>query len=472
MRRVATLFVVLAAASLSAQTPSSPDWAKLEDETLRHFQALLRFDSSDPPMNPPGGEKPAADYIKQVLDKEGIPAQLFAIEANRPNVVARLKGSGAKPPLLLMAHTDVVNVDPKKWTHPPFGATRDGGYVYGRGAVDDKDNVVAVLMALLTLKRQDLPLDRDVIALFEAGEEGAVRVGIQFMVDKHFDAIQAEYCIAEGGGVTRQNGQVKFASIQTLEKIPRAIQLTAKGVAGHGSVPLQSNSIVRLSDAVAKVGKWAPPIRPNETTAAYFKRLATISSPEDAQRYRDVLSPDSKVAHAADEYLRANEPRHASMLRTSASPNIFDAGYRVNVIPSEATATVDVRMLPDEDPQAFLEQLKAVINDPSIEVTFAARDVRPGGTTRLNTEAFAVLEANITKHYKSITLPTMSTGATDMAYLRAKGIQCYGVGPATDIEDGPKGFGAHSDQERILESELHRFVRFHYDVVVDLARKK
>ena len=472
MRRIAAVFSLLAVTSLTAQTPSAPDSARLEEETMRHFQALLRFDTSDPPMNPPGGEKPAADYLKQVLEKEGIPVQVFALEPNRPNIVARLKGSGTKRPLLLMAHTDVVNVDPKKWTHPPFSGTREGGYVYSRGTVDDKDNVVAVLMALLTLKRQNVPLDRDVIALFESGEEGAVRVGIRFMTDNHFEAINAEYCIAEGGGVTRQNGQVKFASVQTLEKIPRAIQITAKGVAGHGSVPLQSNSIVRLSDAVAKVGKWAPPIRPNETTAAYFKRLATISTPEEAQRYRDVLSPDSKVANAADEYFRAHEPRHASMLRTSASPNIFNAGYRVNVIPSEASATIDVRMLPDEDPEAFLEQVKAVINDPSVEVAFTARDVRPGGNTRLNTEAFEVLEANITKHYKSITLPTMSTGATDMAYLRAKGIQCYGVGPATDIEDGPKGFGAHSDQERILESELHRFVRFHYDIVADLARRK
>ena len=471
MKRTGFL-IVLVATTVTAQTPMQPDWAKAEDETVRHFQALLRFDTSDPPMNPPGGEKPAADYLKQVLDKEGIPTQVFALEPNRPNLVARLKGNGSKRPLLLMGHTDVVNVDPKKWKHPPFSATREGGYIYSRGTVDDKDNVTAVLMTLLMLKRQNVPLERDVIALFESGEEGATRVGIQFMVNQHFNAIDAEYCYAEGGNVTRQNGQVKFVSIQSLEKIPRAIQLTAKGVAGHGSVPLQSNSIVRLSDAVAKVGKWAPPIKPNETTAAYFKRLATISSPEDAQRYRDVLSPDPKVASAADEYLRANEPRHASMLRTSASPNMFNAGYRLNVIPSEATATVDVRMVPDEDPNAFLEQVKKVINDPTIEVAFAQRDVRPGGTTRLNTEAFAVLEANATKHYKTITLPTMSTGATDMAYLRAKGIQCYGVGPATDIEDGPLGFGAHSDQERILESELHRFVRFHYDIVADLVRHK
>ena len=472
MRRLILLIAALAATSLSAQSQPQIDWAKVDAETMQHFQALLRFDTTDPPMTPPGGEKPAADYLKQALDKEGIPNRVYALEANRPNLVARLKGNGAGRPLLIMAHTDTVNVDPKKWTFPPFSATRDGGYVYSRGAVDDKDNVAAALMTLLLLKRNNVPLARDVVVLFEAGEEGATRVGIQYMVNNHFADIDAEYCLAEGGNATRERGRVKFVAVQTLEKIPRAISLTARGVAGHGSVPLQSNSIVHLSDAVAKVAKWQPPIKPNETTAAYFKRLATVSTPEEAERYRNVLSPDPKISGPADEYFRANEPRHASMLRTSISPNIFQAGYRVNVIPSEAVATLDVRMLPDDDPKAFLEEVKRVINDPAVEVAYTARDVRPSGTTRLGTDAFNVVEANVQKHYNTITLPTMSTGATDMAYLRAKGIQCYGIGPALDIEDGPKGFGAHSDQERILESELYRFVRFKYDVVVDIARAK
>jgi acetylornithine deacetylase/succinyl-diaminopimelate desuccinylase-like protein len=292
------------------------------------------------------------------------------------------------------------------------------------------------------------------------------------MVNQHYTDIEAEYCLAEGGGGSREGGKIKFVSVQTLEKIPRAISLTSRGVAGHGSVPLQSNAIVHLSDAVGRVAKWQPPITPNETTAAYFKRLATVSTPEEAERYRNVLSPDPKVRDAADEYFRANEPRHASMLRTSVSPNMFQGGYRVNVIPSEAVATLDVRMLPGDDPKAFLEEVKRVVNDPNVEVQYAARDVRPDGTTRLNTEAFTVLEANGKKHYNTITLPTMSTGATDMAYLRAKGMQCYGIGPALDVEDGPKGFAAHSDQERILESEFYRFLRFNYDVVVDIAGAK
>jgi acetylornithine deacetylase/succinyl-diaminopimelate desuccinylase-like protein len=469
MGRLIPLFSLATIVSLSAQSRSPIDWAQVDAETMQHFQALLRFDTTDPPTTPPGVEKPAVEYLKQVLDKEGIPTQVYALEPNRPNLIARLKGSGRAQPLLIMAHTDTVNIDPKKWTFPPFSATRDAGYVYGRGAVDDKDNVTGALMTLLLLKRNSVQLDRDVIVLFEAGEEGATRVGIQFIASQHYADIDAEYCLAEGGNGTRERGQMKFVSVQTLEKIPRAISLTARGVAGHGSVPLQSNAIVHLSGAVANVAKWQPPIRPNETTAAYFKRLATVSTTQEAERYRNVLSPDPKISGAADEYLRANEPRHASMLRTSISPNMFQGGYRVNVIPSEAVATLDVRMLPDEDPAKLLEEVKRVVNDPSVEVAYTARDVRPNGTTRLNTDAFAVIETNVKKHYNTITLPTMSTGATDMAYLRAKGMQCYGIGPALDAEDGPKGFGAHSDQERILESELYRFVRFNYDVVVGIA---
>jgi acetylornithine deacetylase/succinyl-diaminopimelate desuccinylase-like protein len=173
---------------------------------------------------------------------------------------------------------------------------------------------------------------------------------------------------------------------------------------------------------------------------------------------------------AADEHFLANEPRHAAMIRSSISPNIFQAGYRINVIPSEAKATLDVRVHPDDNHLTLIEELRKVIDDPAVEVAWAQRDVRPGGTkTDLQSDAFKAIEAMVTKHYAAVTLPTMSTGATDMAYLRAKGVQCYGIGPATDIEDGPKGFGAHSDQERILEAELHRFVRFHYDIVARIA---
>ncbi len=462
--------IALATAATLARQGSQPDWKAVEDETMRHFQTVLRFDT----QNPPGNETSVADYLKQVFDKEGIPAQLIAAEPKRANVVARLKGNGRKRPLLIMGHSDVVTVDAAKWKHPPFSATREGGYVYGRGTVDDKDNLTAGVMTMLLLKRLNVPLDRDVIFLSEPAEEGGgAGVGISYMVRDHFGDIEAEYCLAEGGGVTRIDGEARFAQVQTLEKIPRGIELVATGISGHGSVPLKTNAIVHLAGAVAKIGAWRPDVRFNETTGTYFRRLAAISPPETAKIYRDVLSTDPKVRAAADDWLLENEPRHSSMLRTSVSPNIFNGGYRSNVIPSEAKATLDVRMLPDEDPVKFLEQVKRVVDDPSVEVRFSGQATRPvGPDTKLDSEPFKVLEAAATRIYNTVTLPTMSTGATDMAQLRSKGVQCYGIGPATDFEDGPKGFGAHSDQERILESEIHRFVRFNWEVVTELARAR
>jgi len=452
-------------AALSAQ--SGPDWQKVEDETMRHYQALLRMDTV-------AKERPAAEYIKQVLDQNGIPAQIYALEPDRPNVVARLKGNGKKKPLLIMGHTDVVPVDPAKWKFPPFSATRDGGWVYGRGTIDDKDNTTAGLMTLLLLKRLNVALDRDVILLNEAGEESASRIGIQYMIAQHFPDIDAEYCLAEGGNVTRERGKATYAEVQTMEKIPRGIEMTSHGISGHGSIPLKSNAIVHLAVAVGKIGEWRPDIKLNETTGTYFRRLASIAPPDQAKYYRDIVSPDPKVARAADDWLLENEPRHDSMLRTSVSPNIFQGGYRSNVIPSEAKATLDVRMLPDDDPAAFLEQVKKVVNDPAIDVKYASTAGERGKTAvaSLDSEAFKAVEAAVTSVYGVVTLPTMSTGATDMAQLRAKGVQCFGIGSATDMEDGPKGFGAHSDQERLLESELHRFVRFNWEVVNALARAK
>ena len=463
----APMLVVLATATGHAQAPI--DWKAVETETLQHFKALVQIDTS----NPPGNESRAVDYVKQVLEREGIAFEVFAADPSRANLVARIKGNGKKKPILVMGHTDVVTIDPKKWVdHGPFSADIAGGYVYGRGTVDDKDNLVASLMLVLMLKRSNAALDRDVIFLTESGEEGTPDVGAQFMIDQHFEAIDAEYCLAEGGGVVRSAGKNVHANISTTEKEPRAVEIVAHGPAGHGSVPRQTNAIAHLSNAVGKIAAWTPPLRVNETTGSYFRKLAASAPPDAAKRYRDVLSPDAKVSKPAADWLLMNEPEHWSMLHTSVVPTILTAGYRYNVIPSEAKATLDVRLHPDEDQTKFLDQLRAVINDPTIDVRWARDRYRPAGASSLNTEMFAAIEAETRKLYNVDVLPTMSTGASDKAQIRSKGVQCYGIGPALDSEDGGKGYGAHSDQERILEAELHRFVRFQYDVVMDLARAK
>jgi acetylornithine deacetylase/succinyl-diaminopimelate desuccinylase-like protein len=460
--KLAVCFAAVLAAS--AQTP---DWPRVNQETLRHYQALVRLDTTDPP----GNETRAVDYVKRVLEEEGIPFVTVGREPSRLNLVARLKGNGSKRPLLIMGHTDTVKVDPAKWSFPPFSAERNGGYIYGRGTLDDKDNLTAGLMTMLLLKRSGVPLDRDVIFVAEAGEEAATDAGIAYLVREHWAELDAEICLAEGGSVTRRGGQVRYALTQTAEKLPNAAKLVAHGPAGHGSRPLRSSAILHLARAVEKIALWDPPMRFNDTTRYYFEKLATVSSPAEATRYHELFDPAKSAA--VRQYLAEHEPGHYSMLHTSISPNIIAGGYQVNVIPSDATATLDIRALPDEDMPAFLEMMKKVIDDPAVEVVREARNSRPiAPPSRIDSEAFRALEAANRKVYGAITIPQMSTGATDMAFLRAKGVQCYGIGPMVDEEDAPKGFGAHSDQERILEEALYKFVQFNWEMATSLAARQ
>jgi len=209
-------------------------------------------------------------------------------------------------------------------------------------------------------------------------------------------------------------------------------------------------------------------LRMNDTTRTYFERLALISTPEMAARYAGIT--DSGRTTAIQRYLAQNEPMHYSMLRTSVVPTILSAGFRMNVIPSQAEATIDVRMAPGEDPNAFFDQMQRVIGDPSVKIERLTDGERPPTPpSRLDTEMFRALEAVSKRMYPgSVTLPTMLTGATDMAFLRAKGIQSYGIGPASSDTDRTN-YGAHSDVERLLEPSLYSFVRFTWEAVTQVA---
>ena len=440
------------------------DWAKVATETINHFTALLRIDTS----NPPGNETEAAKYIERVLKKEGIPSKLYALEPDRANLVARIRGNGSKKPLLVMGHTDVVGVQRERWSVDPFGGVRKDGFIWGRGAVDDKDNVAAGLMLMLLLKRMNVALDRDVIFLAEAGEEATSEVGIDYMVDKHWDEIEAKYCLAEGGFASARNGEVRYVAIATTEKVPARARLIARGTAGHGSIPRTDNAVARLATAVSKVADWQPPMRLNDTTREYFERLATISSPEEAARYNHLVGSERRPH--VERYFAVNEPFHYSTLRTSVAPTILDGGFRINVIPSEAEAGLDIRALPDEDIEAFYTDLLAVVNDPNVEIVPLPRTRPPAPPSRMDNEMFRVLEGVSRRMFpRSVVLPLMLTGATDMAQLRAKGVQCYGFGAVRDEADFTAGRGAHGDDERIAEDALLKLVQFLWFAVLDVA---
>jgi acetylornithine deacetylase/succinyl-diaminopimelate desuccinylase-like protein len=461
------LFVIALLAATLPAGAQAPDWSKINDEAMRHFQALVQIDSSDPP----GNETHVAEYVKKTLEAEGIPVMLVAKDPARANVIARLKGNGSKRPLLIMGHSDVVRVDPAKWTFPPFSATRQGGYVYGRGTLDDKSDLSATMMTMLMLKRQKTPLDRDVIFVSEVGEEAATGPGIEYLVNEHWADIDAEFALAEGGGVRLKGGQARYALVETTEKQPRAARLISKGPAGHGSRPLRTNALVHLAKAVETIAAWDPPMRFNDTTRYFFEKMATVATPEEAARFKGLF--DSEKAPAVREYLAEHDPIAYSMLHTSISPNIIKGGYQVNVIPSEAEATLDIRALPDENIAAFYDMMRKVINDPSIELVPETTNQRPGAApSRLDSDAYRAIEAAYKNIYGVITIPLMQTGATDMAFLRAKGVQCYGVGAMVDEEDGPKGYGPHSDQERILEQAVYKHVQFFWQAVNSIAGKK
>lgn len=437
-----------------------PDFATARDEALAIARALIRIDTS----NPPGNETKAAEYLKAMLDKEGIPAEIIASDPARGNLVARIKGNGRKRPLLLLGHTDVVGVERDKWTVDPFAAEIKDGFLYGRGASDDKGRLVALLQAFVLIQRQRLALDRDIIFVAEAGEEGASNVGTDFLVARHWDKIDAEFALNEGGWIFERDGQVQYVGVASTEKVGRRIRLLAKGTSGHGSMPRRDNAIVRLATAVGRVGAFQPRMKLNDTTRAFFARLATVSPAGEAVLFRNLENP-ALSAEAQDKVYDLNI-MYNSMLRTSISATIIKGGFRSNVIPAEAEATLDVRALPDEDMDAFVAELRRVVDDPSIEFEVAEpRPVPP--SSRIDSEMFLALERAQQQVFpKAVTLPLMLPAGTTSPRLRAKGVQAYGINTVVGIEERAR---IHGNDERIAVDGYGRFIELVYRAVADVA---
>lgn len=454
--RAVSLVLMLAG---SAVAQASPDFSKAHDEALKFLTDLVRIDTS----NPPGNEAKAAEYIKSVLETEGIPAQVYESAPGRGNVVARLKGNGRKKPLLLMAHLDVVGVEREKWTVDPFAAVIKDGYLYGRGSHDDKAMDAANLEVFLLLHRLKIPLDRDVILLAEAGEEGTTQYGIDFMVANHWDEIACEFALNEGGNTPEENGKVQYVGVSSTEKVPRALKLIAHGTSGHGSAPRVDNAVVHLAAAVARVGTWETPIRLNETTRRFFQQLASISPPDKAQLYSHIEDP------AVQQKLHASDPGYYSMVRTSIVPTMINGGFRLNVIPAQAEATLDVRALPDEDMTRLKADMAKLINDPQVEIVDAqGQHPRPATPpSGLNTEAFLALEHAQQKVFFGVpTIPLMQAGATDSSELRARGVQAYGIGTPSSFDDRSR---IHGNDERLEIAGFGRFVDFLYTATLEIA---
>ncbi len=452
-----------------AQAPSSqPDLGKLAEEAQGWLADMVRINTS----NPPGNELAVAKYISGILQKEGIPNEVVEMAPGRSIVIGRLQvGPLADPAnaLLLVAHQDTVGVDPTKWTVDPFGAIARDGYLYGRGSIDDKGMLAANLATVVELKRTGARLGRDVIFLATDDEEGGGAASIKVTIEKYWDKIACAYALNEGGRVMLKDGKVQYVGIQASEKVSYNVVVTATGPSGHGSMPRPDNAVVHLAAAIAKLGTYQVPAEPNTITRRYFEQLAKVEENDTAKWMRALEQPER--ADLAVKHLSEESPMWNSMLRDSITPTIINAGFRNNVIPSEATANLNVRMLPGHSVDALIGQFAKVVNDPQIRFKLARDPGENAPPSDITNQLYKTIERITPQDFSgAIAIPFLSTGATDSASLRLHKVQAYGLEPfpLTESDDARM----HGDDERIPVDSFRKGVMFLYHVVSDFASSK
>ncbi|MCU1276422.1 MAG: peptidase [Bryobacterales bacterium] len=446
-RRPARAFLTLGMIALLSMPAAAQVEKTLGDRAQQYLIDLIRLDST----NPPGNETKVANYLKKIADAEGISNELLGGDQARLNFVARINGSGQERPLLLMAHSDVVPADRSQWTVDPFAATIREGYIYGRGAQDDKSLLAAELAVLVELKRRGVPLRRPVILLSEADEE-ADSSGIQWLIRNAYQKIDAAFAINEGGfAFDAPSGQRVF-QIQTAEKIPSRVVLTARGTAGHGSLPRPDNPVVHLARAITRIADADQPIRLNTTSRRYFREVSKLPDYRWVSPYLSKLENDGSAIPAANE-IRDRDPELDAQLRTTMSPTMLTAGMKINVIPNVAEAQVDVRRLPNETREEIVARIRRIIHDPAVEVSPAPGQTMPATEpSSLTTPLYLAMEKTFQRASPHVVvIPYMSRGATDGSFLREKGMAVYGA-PLFLRENNESR--AHGNDERIAVRNL------------------
>jgi acetylornithine deacetylase/succinyl-diaminopimelate desuccinylase-like protein len=394
------------------------------------------------------------------------------IAPGRGVAIGRLQAGPLPDPanaLLLVAHQDTVGVDPTRWTVDPFAAIVRDGYLYGRGSIDDKGMLAANLATVVALKRSGARLGRDLIFLASADEEQGGAASIKVVIEKYWDKIACAYALNEGGRVVLKAGKVQYVGIQASEKVSYNVIVTATGPSGHGSMPRPDNAVVHLAAAIAKLGTFQVPAEPNTITRRYFEQLAKIEEDDTAKWMRALEQPerlDLAVKHLSEE-----SPMWNSMLRDSVTPTIINAGFRSNVIPSEATANLNVRMLPGHSIDELIGQFGKIVNDPQVRFKLAPDPGENAPPSDITTPLYKTIERITPQDFPgAIALPFLSTGATDSANLRLHKVQAYGLNPfpLTEGDDARM----HGDDERIPIESFRKGVAFLYHVVLDFTSTK
>lgn len=463
------MWTVAAAAGARAQaTMANPDLNKLADEAQVWLGDLVRINT----VNPPGNEAATAKYISAIFQKEGIANEVIDMAPGRSIVIARLQAGPLADPsnaLLLVAHQDTVGIDAKKWTADPFAAALHDGYLYGRGSIDDKAMLAANIATIVELRRTGAHLTRDVLFLATDDEEQGGPASIKVTIQKYWDKIACAYALNEGGRVMVKDGKVQYVGVQASEKVAYNVTVTATGSSGHGSLPKPDNAVVHLAAAIEKLGTYQVPAAPSTITLRYFEQLAKIEDDDVAKWMRALEQPER--ADLAAKHLSEESPMWNSMLRDTIAPTMLQAGVRVNVIPSEATANLNIRMLPGHSIQELIGQFAKIVNDPQIKFQLAPDSGENSPPSELTTPLYQAIERLTPQDFPgAITVPLLGTGATDSSSLRLHKVQAYGLEPFPMIESDSSR--VHGDDERIPVDSFHKGVAFLYHVVSDFASSK
>jgi acetylornithine deacetylase/succinyl-diaminopimelate desuccinylase-like protein len=419
--------------------------------------------------NPPGNEQQTAKYIAGVLTKEGITPEILDLTPGRSAVVARLRSSAVPDPskaLLLVAHMDVVGVDRSKWSVDPFGGVIKDGYLYGRGSIDDKSMLAANLAAFIALKRGSVHLNRDVIFLATADEEEFGEASLKILIVKYWDKLAAGFALNEGGRTVVKNGKVQYVGVQVAEKVSVNISVTAKGKGGHASMPTKDNPVVHLAAAVEKIGDYTAPVRLTSIVRRYFEGLSGIEDDDTAKWMRVIDTPDR--GDHAQRVLSDMNPMWNSMIRDTIAPTVLQAGIRPNVIPSEARAVLNVRLLPGDTIDVLINELNKLVNDPSVKLEVMPDAGLAAPNSSMENDFYALLTKVCAKEFSGApVLPMLSTGATDSAQLRLHSVQAYGLSPfPLPTEDQAR---IHGDDERMPLASFAKGVDLMTRVVTEFS---
>jgi len=462
--RFVPLFVALASAlhaQSSAPAPARPvDWPAIQREGVTLLREYVRINTT----NPPGNELAAARFLRDFLAKEGIEAQILdtaTLAPGRANLYARVKGNGSKKAVALVHHMDVVPASPQFWTVSPFSGDVRDGYVYGRGALDMKGEGVAQLMALVALKRSGVPLTRDLVVIANADEELGSTGALTF-ADKHADLLRdVEYLFTEGGGNSVRNDTLRYYSVGVSEKRTFWQRLSVRGTPSHGSRPTKDNPVPRLVAALDKIAHYETPLHVTPGVERYFHDISRNYAGEQRQWLQNVTraldDPRGRAWILNDLYWNA-------ILRNTISLTGLAGSNKTNVIPAEATADLDIRLLPDANPDSVLATLKAIVADTAVHFSPLIVPKAPFESPT-NTDFFRAIERAAHERDPNVFVTSsMLTGATDRPMYRKLGIVVYGLDPFR-VEDADSQKGVHGNDERLSETNVGFGIHFVYDVL-------